>query len=322
MGSIWQNLQARGDLLIHWFKMATGNSYWHTAQGMGKYFVSGELRGYYNDLTAKTNWLGPVDDNGLPLVMCADKLTHFPTTVFQKALGHWDLWIGSDQQDEMEKRAFENIAQWAVSVQDLKGGWSIWPLLGVQTTSPYSAMTQGEGMSVLVRAYSIDGDESYIESANHALSVLKLGLSEGGTCRIVPEGFVLEEAPLQAPGSILNGWIFALFGVYDYVLVTKQQDACELLERSLNALVELLPNYDAGYWSCYDLLGKLASPFYHQLHIAQLRALELAFPQNANSFRRHRRIFESQASSRVGKARAIVVKGYQKLREPPRVIAK
>ena len=40
-----------------------------------------------------------------------------------------------------------------------------------------------------------------------------------------------------------------------------------------------LPRYDAGFWSLYDLsrqaLKMVASPFYHKLHIVQLKVMHI-----------------------------------------------
>lgn len=81
-----------------------------------------------------------------------------------------------------------------------------------------------------------------------------------------------------------------------------------------------LPSYNAGYWSFYDLVGTVASTFYHRLHIAQLHALELAFPEHAETFRSVRQDFSRQLKSILCRARAVGVKIYQKLTQPPEVV--
>lgn len=150
-------------------------------------------------------------------------------------------------------------------------------------------------------------------------------VEQGGTCRSVSAGVVLEEIPLEPPNTILNGWIFALYGLYDYLLEAKDQDGGntqvdESLQASLRALLATLPQFNAGFWSYYDTSGNLASPFYQQLHIAQLKALELTFPEYAESLRHWRQIFERQAASRFNWIRAVALKAYQKLRRPPEVV--
>ncbi len=314
MSNFWQKSQSVAKRFFRWGAMLLGRSYWHVPQGLGKAFYPGKLAGYFNDLTAKVHWSGPADKQSVPLNKIGGKQVYFATTIFQKALGHWDVWLLSRCEDGYSQQQFLNLAQWALNNQDNQGGWPLWPLLGLQYPSPYSAMTQGEGISVLVRAYALTGNTLYLDGARKALSPLQKEVSNGGVCSVVCEGIILEEVPSEAHRGILNGWIFALFGFYDFLLVEEDNMVRKLLEQTLNALVAHLPLYNAGYWSYYDLSGNLASPFYHRLHIAQLQALTLAFPDYAAEFQRWEKIFTQQLSNPLGKARAIAVKGVQKLR--------
>ncbi len=87
MSSFWKKAERAGSLLRYWGAMLLGRSYWHVPQGLGAFFIPGKLWGYYNDLTAKVQWDGPQDQTGLPLNDVGGKKIHFPTTLFQKALG-------------------------------------------------------------------------------------------------------------------------------------------------------------------------------------------------------------------------------------------
>ena len=306
---------------LRWARMLAGRSYWHLDQGLGKRFVPGELSGYYNDLSGKARWNGAVDAEGLPLrYTTSGEPVYFPTTLFQKALGHWDLWLSGGRKEEGHFEAFLRLANWAQHAQDERGGWGALPAFRVHYDSPYSCISQGEGISLLVRAFSVTGDGFYLESARQALGPLLTPVEEEGTLRRVPAGLVLEEYPLRTGNTVLNGWIFGLFGLYDFLLVEESQEVQEALVANLNALLACLPQYDAGFWSLYDASGALASPSYHRLHIAQLRALELAFPEHAWAFAKSRAAFERQLASRSNRTRAVLMKAYQKLRHPPEVV--
>lgn len=308
-------------LLYHWVRLLLGRSYFHVPQGVGRVFAPGQLLGYFNDLSGKTRWNGPVDEEGLPLNEGPrGRRIYFPTTLFQKGLGHWDLWLLSGRRYEREYVAFTTVARWAVRNQDDSGGWPVWPLLGVERPSAYSAMTQGEGVSLLLRAYWASHEEVFMVAAARAISLLLRDVREGGTCHVAPEGLVLEEAPEDPLNTVLNGWVFALYGLYDYLLWQADRGVGKALDSTLGALAAYLPRYDAGFWSYYDLSGNLASPFYHRLHIAQLRCLESTFPQQQDDFRKARVAFEWQLSSPVNRMRALAVKVYQKLRRPPSVV--
>jgi heparosan-N-sulfate-glucuronate 5-epimerase len=302
-------------------KMLAGKSYSHREQGLGKHFVPGRLLGYYNDLTGKTEQPRPVDHAGLPLIVASGgKYVHHPIVLLQRALGHWDNWLGSERRSVQHWTSFLQIARWAVHSQDDNGGWETWSRLGVTSAVPYSAMTQGEAMSVLVRAYSVTREETYAEGARRALAPMLAPIEKGGTGWLAPEGLILEEVPFRAPKTILNGWIFALYGLYDLTIADESQDAQQALEDTLSALLARLHMYDAGFWSLYDTSGTLAGPFYHRLHIAQLEALELTYPEHAERFRKLRETFQEQLASRLNVARAVALKSYQKLRHPPEAL--
>lgn len=121
----------------------------------------------------------------------------------------------------------------------------------------------------------------------------------------------------EVPNTILNGWILALFGLYDRTLVYDSRDAREALEASMSALLAYLREYDAGFWSFYDTSGTLVSPFYHRLHIAQLEALELTYPELESQFGKLRKSLDEHLTSPLNMTRAVAMKGYQELRHPP-----
>jgi heparosan-N-sulfate-glucuronate 5-epimerase len=302
--------------------MLRGHSYWHVDQGMGRAFVPGQLSGYFNDLTAKTQWEGPSDEDGLPLTVFGRKVIPFPTTRLQKALGHWDLAMLQHANRESHLNEFVHIADWAYSSQDQRGGWSVWPLLGVQSCSEYSAMTQGEAVSVLVRAARHTGDARFFEGARLATSLLVSPVSDGGVSRQGRLGLIFEELPHEPPSTVLNGWIFALFGLYDFLLSDRDATIEELLDHSVTQLVSVLPSFDTGYWSHYVQGAAIASPFYHRLHIAQFAAMEAVFPDHAKDLGKFRRNLELQARSKICTARAITKKLMEKIVSPDPIVAR
>ena len=66
-------------------------------------------------------------------------------------------------------------------------------------------------------------------------------------------------------------------GRYDFFLATKEKAAQELFDCAVETLRKNLDRYDLGFWSLYELSGTrlpmVASPFYHQLHVTQLRLM-------------------------------------------------
>lgn len=262
--------------LNSWWLQATGRSYWHVPIPMAVDFRPQQLGAYFMDFSRKTDWPGAIDDHGIPLLPSAQGLVYFPTTIFQKGLGHWNQLAGKACDDatamahseDLHAAHFIACAEWALRHIDERGGWRL-----PGAPCPYSAMTQGEGVSLLVRAGRLTGRSEFLQAAARAHAMFDAEPSERGIIgrhRNLP---TLEEYPGSENRTILNGYVFALMGLLDFALATGDERHQALFDLYLNSLRQLLPDFDAGYWSLYDQSGNIASPFYHRLHIAQLSAL-------------------------------------------------
>ncbi|MGH6919554.1 MAG: D-glucuronyl C5-epimerase family protein, partial [Geminicoccaceae bacterium] len=144
-----------------------------------------------------------------------------------------------------------------------------------------SAMAQGRGLSVLMRAWQCTSDERYIAGARRALAAFSVPVARGGVMDAYDGQTTFEEYPAQPAPHVLNGMIFALFGLWD--LVRAQPDdarAAAIFQRGAATVEALLPRYDTGWWSLYDLYHlEAATPrnpctaHYHDIHIKQLRVM-------------------------------------------------
>jgi heparosan-N-sulfate-glucuronate 5-epimerase len=268
------------------FNRLCGTDFWHGKRSIGSYIRDKELWGYYADLTAKTssNRLSK-SDLGIPLLWVKSRNAYalHPVTVCQAALGWHDRWIGSQKDGDLIE--FKRLSQWLLDNREQRRG------VGTVWASPFaypiyqlksgwvSALVQGQALSVLVRAYRIWGKQQYIDVASEALAVLTVPKESGGVLYVDPSnGIVFEEYPTKQRNCVLNGFISALWGVYDFARITSDQFAHDLFLRGKDSLVKHLPQYDTGYWSRYCLadikrLSNLASPYYHQEHVSQLDAM-------------------------------------------------
>ena len=290
-------------------KTLAGVNYHRYPQVVGKGLVPNALEGYFNDLTLKTLWTGPVDDDGI-IMLTADSSTqfYFPISVFQKGLGHWDRWLLGGKRTEAEREKFLAHADWAVRHQQANGGWICWREIQRDTASEYSAMAQGQGISLLARAYSVSGDDRYARAAEQAYLMLADVDSAVAVSRSADGGVVLEEYPGSSLPGVLNGWLFAIWGVNDYAILTGTSDARAFLHTCLASIAKKLPLYDAKFWSYYDQAAHFASPFYHSLHVHQLDAFTCSFPEFGMVFGQYRDVFREQQNHILNRARAIMVK--------------
>ncbi len=77
---------------------------------------------------------------------------------------------------------------------------------------------------------------------------------------------------------VLNGMIFSLCGIYDFLRVCPGHAfAQKIWDEGVATLVNILPRYDLGFWSKYSLCEADFHPAvdpatigYHHLHIIQL----------------------------------------------------
>lgn len=173
---------------------------------------------------------------------------------------------------------------WFVDNQDMQGAWTIACYNSSDFLSQYSAMAQGQAISVLIRAFQATCEKHYLHTAQRAAAFMIDSRNSGGTTRFTSDGVIFEEYPKKKALAVLNGWIHALMGLYEFSFFTDDQHSLGFIDESLHALSLLLPNYDLGYWSRYDLNGGLASVYYQKEHIGQLTQLGKIFSEHTQLF--------------------------------------
>ncbi len=126
-----------------------------------------------------------------------------------------------------------------------------------------SGLSQGTALQVLSRAWSRFKEPSYLLAAQQALGIYKAQTPSG--VRVPTKAGAEYAEYTYAPGDrILNGFIQALVGLYDYTSITKDPLGLKLFEAGdAEARVEV-PRYDTGAWSLYDQYGE-SSLNYHEL---------------------------------------------------------
>jgi len=142
----------------------------------------------------------------------------------------------------------------------------------------YSGMTQGEALSLFVRLYEITADQQYLEAAERTFKSfqnLRSDKAQPWTVWVDKEGFYwIEEYPEDIPDQTLNGFIYGLYGLYDFYWLRKDDSSKILIEASLTTLKRYLRDFrNPGGISFYCLKHKRASESYHQTHIKQLQIL-------------------------------------------------
>lgn len=303
-------LQMKINMLKRWLNIICGKSATAIKQGKGCSYSTIEIKGYYNDLTGKICQGTKLDEGGLPLSQISEtEFAYFPIAVFQYGLGMYDLLLRGDEK--ADKSILKKIAEWACENQREDGSWDCFgPIKSKYYT--VSSMGQGEGASFLFRMANLFECEKYKNIGMKAIDFMLLNMENGGTAIFDRNELFLEEYPENPRRSVLNGWIFSIFGLFDATLIDSERYSGVLLQ-TVETLAQHLNDYDTGYWSRYDVSGRIASPAYHDLHITLLEVLSditnnVVFKQKAETFKQYQ-------NKKVNRIRAVFYKIQQKLFE-------
>jgi hypothetical protein len=138
----------------------------------------------------------------------------------------------------------------------------------------YSAMAQGLATAFFCRMYTVTGDTAWLSAATRAFTALTHGPSSAApwVSRVDSNAYLwLEEYPLL-PASrsdrTLNGFMFALNGVYEYWLVTGSSTAARLFDGGVTTIAHHMSAYRIPTWiSRYCLAHPwMRNPRYHPIH--------------------------------------------------------
>jgi hypothetical protein len=126
-----------------------------------------------------------------------------------------------------------------------------------------SGLSQGTAIQVLARAWSRFKDPAYLTAAQQALGIFS-ARPPAGVRVATRAGAHYAEYTFAPSDRILNGFIQALVGLYDYASLTGDPRGLRLFEAGdAEARLEV-PRYDTGGWSLYDQFGE-SSLSYHEL---------------------------------------------------------
>ncbi len=236
---------------------------------------------YYFDWTGVEDFSEyQFDTNGIPLVNYGQSigLQYNPLTIAQFGLFNYNLFLEGNKSLQTKVLS---AADWLIHNVMNENHGTVWyyhfDLDFYKTRAPWiSAMAQGEAISLLLRAYSIAKKIRYLEVAENAILPLMYPVAEGGLFSTFPdETLCFEEFPSDPPSHVLNGFIFTIFGVLDYLKFFNNRRIGVLYQNALEGLKNNLNLYDTGYWTRYDLypVSRLASRAYQKIHIQQLNIL-------------------------------------------------
>ena len=216
-----------------------------------------------------------------PVLMSTKALNYL--TTFQKTNDEWFFKKSLDLADKI------------IELSDEKNGSYYFPYTWFKIghneyfyPNWYSGMAQGRWLSYFSQLYIETKNEKYKRIADKIYSSVSNLHSEPNVTAIDKDNnFWIEEYPNAHPSSyhergpthVLNGFVFAIWGLYDYYWIDQDPAVKRILQATITTLYNKAPSYRReGGNSFYCIKHQkhsyaVASDHYHDIHIKQLYEL-------------------------------------------------
>jgi hypothetical protein len=126
-----------------------------------------------------------------------------------------------------------------------------------------SGLSQGTALQVLARSWQRFKEPELLSAAQQALGIFQTAPSSGVQVK-TPAGAEYAEYTYAPSDRILNGFVQAVIGLYDYTQITKDPLGLKLFEAGDAEARAEVPHYDTGAWSLYDQFSE-SNLNYHEL---------------------------------------------------------
>ena len=297
--------------LSFWYAPLSLNNF--NPKKIGPYYINFENQAKYSRL---------FDKQGIPMLNYGGDIgiQYSPDAIAQYGLGCLDLFRKTGQNKYKEKAIKQ--ADWLVkNIRMIDKDLGLWEYkfdfeARKKLSAPWhSALIQGSAISLLVRIYTLAKKHIYLQVAQKAYEVFKRSPEKSGVV-VEEDGYTwLEEIIIDPPNHILNGFILALWGVYDYFLATKDKSARDLFNKCIKTIKNNLHRYDLGFWTTYDLAKNgpenPASSCYHQLHILLLEGTYLITGEEI--FKKYAERWKKYFENKLYRLIAFIWKAYFKI---------
>lgn len=282
--NVWLGAFGNDNLFSGWIMLGTWSTYSHLCSSPTTYLTNDVYLDYGTQTNMTKSSVIQLDANGVPMELIGAAYQYNPATIAQYGLQQWSYYKIYGTASYLANAI--KMADWLVANQDsATGEWLYsFPInTGISTLNPPfgSSMSQGQAMSLLVRAYLATSNSKYLAAAEAATTSFTKPVSSGvgGLVDYFQGNPIYEGYPSTPPTHFLNAFMYSLIGLYD--LSSYDSTADQLYTQGIQSLDFILPYYDLGDISSYFLGHETKPPHhpfvsqeYHRYHVADLRALE------------------------------------------------
>jgi hypothetical protein len=250
----------------------------HTESGTD---FRGENLGFYYGDFRKCLHNYELDQNGIAILIVnpdapdAQRRSFNPCLVAEYAIIEYENYLRTKKEEH--RVSFQKHADWLVDNATLVDNDKACLYYHYDTPkekAPWgSGISQGIGISALLRAYQHFGESRYFEVAIRLFNMMDVAVEQGGF-RFGDERFPLWYEESNDNRHILNGHIYSLLGTYDLYRVTRDPLYKKRFEDGVQTIKKNISSFDMGFHTKYDSVAHCpANHSYHSIHITLFRIL-------------------------------------------------
>ena len=257
-----------------------------------------------------------LDENGVLIykIPYGSEFRYYPVHMARYGLGNLEKFL--ETNDKKYYDAFNAQANWLYENLIEKDDFGVWeldysvPFYNIDHIPWVHGLGQVLGMMVLLKTFQFNQNKDFLNKSMLVLNSFNVKIEEGGVKNIDKNSNIwFEEYALNPSPHVLNGFITILFGLHEFHRVTNNNLALKLFKDGVSTLEKNIEEFDANYWSYYDLLRRVpATMSYHKMHIWQLALISQL--TNIELFNEKSIRWKSMYDKKINKIRAKMMRNY------------
>lgn len=162
------------------------------------------------------------------------------SSYYQKTVAQAEYLLGNDFVHPLASNAMAGIP-YNFEYKGLKPPW-------------YSGMAQGLAISYLLRFAQVNNDDRITKRVHQFCELMTRPIEQGGCVSRLPEDDIwIEEYPNSRESPhVLNGFLFGLVGLCEYLQVYPNQRFMQIKDELLASLKQVIHVYDVQHWTKYN----------------------------------------------------------------------